>query len=68
MKNPALFFGGIILTLLGIALGVFFLVPNIPHVIVDSAVHTKHAIACFVVAALGIIVALVNRPKAAEVS
>ncbi len=65
MKNPALFFGGIILMILGIALGIFFLVPNIPHIITSNTSHSKHAIACFVLAALGILVALVNRPKAA---
>jgi CDP-diglyceride synthetase len=65
LKNPALFFGGIILALLGIALGIFFLVPNVPHVIADSNTHVKHAIACFVVAVLGVLVTLVNRPKAA---
>lgn len=65
LKNPALFFGGIILMILGIALGIFFLVPNIPHIITDSNTHVKHAIACFALAALGILVALVNRPKTA---
>lgn len=65
MKNPAIFFGGIILALLGIALGIFFLVPGINHVITSSAVHIKHAAASFVLAALGIVAALVNRPKTA---
>ena len=65
MKNPALFFGGIILFVLGVALGIFFLVPGINHVITTSATHSKHAIGCFALAALGIIVALVNRPKIA---
>lgn len=65
MKNPAIFFGGIILAILGIVLGIFFLVPGINHVITTSATHSKHAIACFALAVLGIIVALVNRPKAA---
>lgn len=65
MKNPALFFGGIIVAIVFIALGIFFLVPNIPHVIADNAPHTKHAIACFVIAVLGILAALVGRPKAA---
>ena len=65
LKTPALFFGGIILTILGIALGIFFLIPNIPHIIASSDPHTKHAVACFVLAVLGILVALVNRPKAA---
>ncbi len=65
MKNPALFFGGIILAIVGIALGIFFLVPGVNHIITDSQVHAKHAIGGFVLGVLGIIVALVNRPKAA---
>jgi membrane protein implicated in regulation of membrane protease activity len=64
MKNPALFFGGIILVILGIALGVFFLIPGINHIITTSQTHVKHAIACFALAVLGILVALVNRPQA----
>ena len=65
MKNPAMFFGGIVLAILGIALGAFFLVPGVHHIIAESSAHLKHAIACFALAALGIIVTLVNRPKAA---
>ena len=65
MKNPALFFGGIVVAILGIALGIFFLVPGIPHIIADSNSHLKHAVACFGLAVLGIIVTLVSRPKAA---
>jgi hypothetical protein len=65
LKNPALFFGGIILVILGIALGIFFLVPNIPHIMTTEASHSKHAIACFAIAVLGLLVALVSRPKAA---
>ncbi len=64
MKNPALFYLGIIVAIIGVALGVFFLIPNIPHIITDSAVHGKHAIAFFALAVVGILVALVNRPKA----
>lgn len=65
MKNPAFFFGGIVLAILGVALGIFFLVPGVNHIIADSHTHLKHAVAAFVIAVLGIIVALVNRPKAA---
>lgn len=65
MNKSTLFLGGILLCLVGVALGIFFLVPGIPHIITTSASHSKHAIACFVLAALGIVVALVNRPKAA---
>jgi hypothetical protein len=65
MNNPALFFGGIIVAILGIALGIFFLVPGINHIIADTQSHSKHAIACFALAALAIVVTLINRPKAA---
>jgi hypothetical protein len=65
MKNPALFYGGIVLAIVGIALGVFFLIPGIPHVIADSSMHIKHAILFFGLAVVGILAALVTRPKAA---
>jgi hypothetical protein len=65
MKNPAMFFGGIALAIIGIALGVFFLVPNIPHIIADTHMHIKHATAAFALGVLGIILALISRPKAA---
>ena len=65
MKNPALFYGAIVVAILGVALGVFFLIPGIPHVITDSAQHIKHAILFFGLGVIGIIGALVTRPKAA---
>jgi hypothetical protein len=65
MKNPVIFYGGIVLAILGIALGIFFLVPGINHVIADSSMHIKHAILFFGLAIIGIIGALVTRPKAA---
>jgi hypothetical protein len=65
MKNPAIFYGGIVLAIVGIALGVFFLIPGINHVIADSGMHWKHAILFFGLAVIGIIGALVARPKSA---
>ncbi len=65
MKNPALFFGGIVVVIIGIALGVFFLIPGVPHIIADSGQHIKHAIAFFCLAVLGLLAALVNRPRVA---
>lgn len=65
MKNPALFFGGIVVFLLGIALGIFFLVPGVNHIIASSATHVKHAAAFFAIGVLGLVVTLVNRPKGA---
>jgi hypothetical protein len=65
LKNPAIFYGGIVLAIVGIALGVFFLIPGINHIIADSSMHPKHAILFFGLAVIGIIGALVARPKAA---
>ncbi len=65
MKNPAIFYGGIVLAIVGIALGIFFLVPGINHVIASSDTHIKHALLFFGLGVIGIIGALVARPKAA---
>ena len=64
MKNPAIFFLGILVAIIGVALGAFFLVPNVNHIIADSQMHWKHAIAFFALAVVGILIALVNRPRA----
>ena len=53
------------LAIVGIALGVFFLIPGIPHFITDSGMHIKHAILFFGLGVVGILGALVTRPKAA---
>ncbi len=64
MKNPALFYGAIVFAIVGIALGVFFLIPGVPHVIADSNMHIKHAILFFGIGVVCILGALVTRPKA----
>lgn len=63
MNKQTLFWGGMLLFLVGVVGGIFFLIPGIPHVIADSNVHIKHAIAAFAVGVLGILAALVNRPR-----
>jgi hypothetical protein len=69
MKNPALFYGAIVVAVVALALGVYYLVPGIYHPLTFSGTptdsHHTHAIAFFVLCALLIIVALVNRPKSA---
>src|SRR6266568_4535798 len=40
-NNPALFYGAILVAIVGLALGAFFLVPNINHVIADSNMYWK---------------------------
>jgi hypothetical protein len=64
MRNPALFFGAILVAIIGIALGVFFLIPGVNHIITTSGQHIKHAILFFGLAVIGILTALVTRPKA----
>ena len=63
MSRPTLFLIGIILLVIGIAAGVFFLIPGIPHIIADTHMHIKHAAACFVLALVGLAVLLINRPR-----
>jgi hypothetical protein len=64
MNKHTLFWGGILLLLVGVAAGIFFLIPGIPHIIADSNMHVKHAIAAFAVGVLGLLAAIVNRPQA----
>lgn len=63
MNKRTLFWGGLLLFVIGIAGGIFFLIPGINHVIADTHPHLKHAVAAFVLGVLGILVALVNRPQ-----
>ncbi len=64
MRNPALFFGAILVAIIGVALGVFFLIPGVNHIITTSGMHIKHAILFFGLAVIAILTALVTRPKA----
>lgn len=68
MKNPALFFGAILVAIIGLALGVFFLIPGVNHIITTSGMHIKHAILFFGIGVIGILAALVTRPKAGMAS
>ncbi len=69
MKNPVLFVGAIVVAVIALGLGVFYLIPGIYHPLTFSGVptnsHYTHAIAFFVLCVLLIAVALVNRPKSA---
>ena len=55
-----------LLFLVGVAAGIFFLIPGIPHIIADSAMHVKHAIAAFALGVLGIL-ASIESPKIARI-
>ena len=64
MNKQTLFWCGILLFVVGIAAGIFFLIPGIPHLIADSHTHVKHALAFFILGVLGVLAAVVNRPQA----
>ncbi|HVU67994.1 MAG TPA: hypothetical protein VHD63_12725 [Ktedonobacteraceae bacterium] len=63
MNKQTLFWGGLLLFLVGVAAGIFFLIPGIPHLIADTRMHVKHAIAFFALGVVGILAAVVNRPQ-----
>ena len=65
MKNPAIFYGGIVIAVIALILTVDYLIPNSPHLFADNAMHWKHAVLFFAIAVIGIIGALVNRPRSA---
>jgi hypothetical protein len=67
MKNPAVFFGAIAVAVIAILVAVYYLIPSIPHVLATPALgpHYKHATIFGVLAIIGIIGALVTRPKPA---
>ncbi len=66
-KNPALFYGAIAVAIIGILLGVYYLIPGIYHPLAypPTIAHYKHAALFFVLGVIGIITALVTRPKEA---
>jgi divalent metal cation (Fe/Co/Zn/Cd) transporter len=71
MRNPALFIGSLIVAVIALALGVFYLVPGIYHPLTFGShppmdTQPTHAIVFFIVAVLLVLVALINRPRPAS--
>ncbi len=66
-KNPALFYGAIAVAVIGILLGVYYLIPGVYHPLANppAVAHYKHAALFFVLGVIGIIGAFVTRPKIA---
>lgn len=66
-RNPALFYGAIVVAIIGILLCVFYLIPGVTHPLVFSgdatSAHPKHALLFGAIAVLCIIAALINRPR-----
>ena len=66
-KNPALFYGAIAVAVVALLLCIYYVIPGINHVLVSSnptATHIKHVVLFAVLAILGVVAALVTRPKA----
>jgi hypothetical protein len=66
-KNPALFYGAIAVAIIGILLGVYYLIPGVYHPLASppTVAHYKHAALFFVLGVIGIIGAFATRPKEA---
>ncbi len=68
LSRSTIFFGAIGITVVAIAIAIYYATPGIYHVLVSdnpTGFHLKHMIAFIILAVLGILAALVNRPQAA---
>ncbi|HEU5227013.1 MAG TPA: hypothetical protein VFU49_04305 [Ktedonobacteraceae bacterium] len=71
MKNPVVFYGAIVVAILSLALAVYYVIPGYSHILVSgnpTAMHLKHVLLFAGIAVLGVIAALVTRPKAKAVA
>ena len=67
MKNPALFYGAIVVAILAIIIAIYYIIPGMTHVLASgTGAHYKHAAAFGAVAVICIIAALVNRPRSTQ--
>jgi len=67
-KSPALFYGAIAVAVIALLLCIYYIIPGVNHVLVSgnpTAVHLKHVALFAAITVLGIIAALVTRPKSA---
>ena len=67
-NNTTLFYGAIGVAIVAIAIAIYYAVPGINHILVSdnpTAFHLKHVVAFVILAVIGILAALVNRPHAA---
>ena len=66
MKNPALFYGAIVVAVIALALSIYYIIPGIYHPLTSTPPydsHPTHAIAFFALTVICVIAALVSRPK-----
>lgn len=67
-KNPALFFGGIGVAIIAIALSVYYIIPGYSHILVThdpTSTHLSHAVLFAAIALISILAAAVSRPRRA---
>ena len=67
LKNPGLFYGAIAVAIVALLLTIYYVIPGIPHMLVSvnpMATHFKHVALFAALTVLGVIGALVTRPKA----
>ncbi|MBA2678091.1 MAG: hypothetical protein H0U76_06820 [Ktedonobacteraceae bacterium] len=67
-NNTTIFYGAIAVAIIAIAIAVYYAVPGINHILVSdnpTGFHLKHMVAFIILAVIGILAALVNRPHAA---
>jgi uncharacterized iron-regulated membrane protein len=75
MRSPIVFYIAIAIAVVGLAVGVYYLIPGMHHVILftlskpgavaASASRPLHAVAGFVVMVVGLVLAFLSRPKKA---
>jgi len=68
LKNPGLFYGAIAVAVVALLLTIYYVIPGVNHVLVSgnpTATHLKHVALFGALTVLGVIGALVTRPKAA---
>ena len=68
MKNPALFYGAIVVAVISLALGIYYAVPGVYHVLTSGShpamePQPSHVVLFIVIAVVCIVAALVTRPR-----
>lgn len=69
MKNPAVFFGAIVIAVIALLLAIYYAVPGVNHVLVSNPAtatqfQLKHVVLFVAIFVVCVIAALVTRPKA----
>jgi hypothetical protein len=68
MKNPALFYGAIVVAVISLALGIYYAVPGVYHVLTSGShpalePQPSHVVLFIGIAVVCIVAALVTRPR-----